>query len=58
MIDEDVWDIDFASIHINKEHLSKWSKRYRMDVRFCLGRVKTEFDLELDKKKILERKLK
>jgi len=56
-IKPDIWDREFSAIRINKEHLKEWAKRYRMDVRFCLGRLKDEFDLEQDRKRILNKEL-
>jgi hypothetical protein len=53
MIERDVWNKEFRPIHINKNKLKKQSERYRMDVRFALGRIKTEDDFERDKQRIL-----
>jgi hypothetical protein len=55
---KDVWDTDYRPISINKDHLQKWRNRYRMSVRFALGRIKTEEEFQKDKNRVLSRSLK
>jgi hypothetical protein len=53
MIDQDIWDKEFRTIYINKDKLKKQSERYRMDVRFALGKIKTEEEFGRDKQRVL-----
>lgn len=48
----DIWDNEFREICINPKKLIEQAKRYRMDVRFALGLVKTEEQFNRDKDRV------
>jgi len=52
---KDIYDKEYSGIHINKCKLIKQAHRYRMDVRFALGLIKTQDEFEKDKKRILKK---